>query len=1708
MKTRHTSYSIVRGVVAAQFLLLMGLSAFHGTVLTAQNVLYTDNKFDITHRSSFKVDPASLALQIEIPLAMHTGRAGTDFPTTLRYCSKVWKVEFYKLTEEGGTLYFDSDARFAYDSESGWNGLLTERSAPYVTYSDDEYFADGDVYDESWVPECGYSGPRGSWQPPDRCETFILNPTVYMPRLTVHLPNGTSYQLRRGDSYVPDGQSVEPGVFVSVDGSQTKYVVEYVNNKLTNILYLPDGSQYRDLVRWYFNPESPTRYRDRNGNFLELISDSAWSDTLNRVHQSFWDPQSGGYDRTLRVPGFRESLQTYVLRYRPLYDPATGQSILTVPPDPTDPMHGLQHIEFIDGFGTVFKRISGADPEHYLASGLFDPVVLHQIVLPNGQSYTFTYNNWGEIDKVVHPGGGYERFRYDKVHALGYIPPPNDEFNRGVVERWVSAKGDGSDETHWTYSTSVEEPSASERYLTSTELNPDGTRSERKFRGEESMEWGWFGFKDCRVGTLVEERTYSATGQILQRKLNNWIMTGSVDPRPDYGNGPSRDPRLDRSLQILFDPQTHTAKASATRYTYSPDLNPIQVRYFNYTSLTETQALNYSIDVLADGSLLRREDTTYVVDQPGGQSYRDYHFITLPATQQIRNQYGTVRAATEFLYDERALLTYPGVLLPGWQEPEAGSIRGNLTTLRRWLDFDGTAFQVYPSGSWISTQSHYDQCGNVRKQTDANGNETQTFCDDSFSDGLNRNAFAYPTRILTPAPDPTGVHGSAAGLTTRSTFDFSSGRVTETVDANQQATQYEYYDPLGRLTFVGYPDDGLVLYAYGNGTSASERYSATAQLAGSYLIERWEYYDGLARTTSTLLHEGWADGALYDIHTVTEYDSMGRVHRVTNPFRRRQIDQWDPLSPAEEKWTTREYDALGRITRVTTPDGADVTTVYAANRVTVTDSAGVTKQTETDALGRLKNVSEDPGGLNYLTQYEYDPMGNLTSVTQGVQTRTYTFDSLSRLLAAENPESGLLQYRYDASGNLTLRRDARDIETEYNYDAINRVKTRKYWLLGQPESTPNVSYTYDGVGTIGTNSLGRLSTVDNTVSKTSYEQYDQMGRVTNSRQQTGTSIWGFYYTYDEAGNLKSETYPSGRCLRLDHDAAGRVASLRVGTDYRVGTPYEPIQYAPHGPVLNMRLGNGLLEQRRYDDRLQLTQIGLGQWVSSLGTLYPADCPWLLITNTYVGPLGEKNGNLYHQDIAIGQNTIYQSFDYDKLNRLDWAEEVPYRGATSKYWFQDYSYDQNGNMTFLQDFWHDPYWNRSDGLPLPPFDSSSNRFINTAYDDAGNITGGVAAYDAENRIKEVNLGTLVTYAYDGEGRRVKKVSGGVTTYYVSDAFGQLAAEYNTSGPVASSTSYLTADHLGSTRLITGASGQIKVRRDYKPFGDEIPWNVGPQRLYISGYGWQESATQKFTGKERDPESGLDFFGARYYSGPHGRFTSPDQPLLDQTPADPQSWNLYSYTRNNPLRFIDPTGTSAFPLIDLPFEDIKKKLEEVKQAVQSFWDLAKSYTNTNTDQTTPEERGAEGVNPVGLPKGDQLGQESLTTVAQANDVFSDVLTTMDRTGTVAIAKEAMTGDKVGVAIAVGGALLPVKSAFGKPFPVKPNRGGILQPWNPVNGRWLPYSANPGPQWTPWARFAAGAAGGYTEAKGGVGTTPVGAAGRAGQVIGWIFGQLPWF
>ena len=110
------------------------------------------------------------------------------------------------------------------------------------------------------------------------------------------------------------------------------------------------------------------------------------------------------------------------------------------------------------------------------------------------------------------------------------------------------------------------------------------------------------------------------------------------------------------------------------------------------------------------------------------------------------------------------------------------------------------------------------------------------------------------------------------------------------------------------------------------------------------------------------------------------------------------------------------------------------------------------------------------------------------------------------------------------------------------------------------------------------------------------------------------------------------------------------------------------------------------------------------------------------------------------------------------------------------------------------------------------------------------------------------------------------------------------------------------------MIFDQSGSLATvsRHDYLPFGEELTTQGG--RTPGLGYGG-DTTRQKFTQKERDNETGLDYFGARYYASTQGRFTSADDFWKDSQASNPQSWNKYAYVRNNPLRYVDPKGEKA-------------------------------------------------------------------------------------------------------------------------------------------------------------------------------------------------------
>jgi len=129
-------------------------------------------------------------------------------------------------------------------------------------------------------------------------------------------------------------------------------------------------------------------------------------------------------------------------------------------------------------------------------------------------------------------------------------------------------------------------------------------------------------------------------------------------------------------------------------------------------------------------------------------------------------------------------------------------------------------------------------------------------------------------------------------------------------------------------------------------------------------------------------------------------------------------------------------------------------------------------------------------------------------------------------------------------------------------------------------------------------------------------------------------------------------------------------------------------------------------------------------------------------------------------------------------------------------------------------------------------------------------------------------------------------------------------------------YYHTDALGSVRAVTNQQGQVIRRHDFLPFGEELQATVPPPDKPL------------FTGKERDVETGLDYFGARYQRAGVGRFTSVDPVMtFDKSLADPQRWNRYAYARTNPMRWVDPDGRIPIPITGyLPFMKWADKARE--------------------------------------------------------------------------------------------------------------------------------------------------------------------------------------
>ncbi|WP_164981467.1 RHS repeat-associated core domain-containing protein [Silvibacterium dinghuense] len=1265
---------------------------------------------------------------------------------------------------------------------------------------------------------------------------------------------------------------------------------------------------------------------------------------------------------------------------------------------------------------------------------------ISSIELPNGKSYSFTYDStYGYVSQITFPTGGYVKYSYQTYPA---------QVLDGYTDTWISNGSQTSQSCNYIYGQA--------RVSTRT-VSYDGVN----IALVQTFSYAEPNYPSNTAGPWTSRQTTVTTQDLVNGTSNSTVYTyssmGAPSPAletqdPAYhqipventvayysGTNTSGTPLLtitkgwnDPYTEACELQQLPNGSISGHFYTWQAEGVLADDKEYDYGQITSTSACANLAKAPSGVTPTRETALSFqafranpLFYQPYVSNYTTYTLIDRPCQKNVY-QAGTLLSQTSYLYDGGSSAcgtagsggTAAISGLPSGTHDEtnfgssSSSSRGNITA----------SIQQCLSGCTVSPQTSmsYDETGQIASVTDPCGNASCSnspaasshttnygYTDEPSGANSYGNSNAYLTSIIAPSV-------YSAGHSQSFQYNYETGALVQATDENLHSTSYAYNDPLNRLTAVTGPADpnngnqsSKTSYAYddtpSNGTGTSPSIETTVLLNAAGQTKTTEAIeDGAGHTIHSLILNDPSGGTDTVDYT---YDGSGHVYQETNPYR----------STSDSTYGTTKflYDSLGRLSSQTQPDGStkqwcynDVASVGSSNYcsasitsslhswVDYTDESGNHWQRQSDGLGRLSSVIEPGGTSGYETDYAYDANDNLTQASQwggihfvcvsnpdrpspgcGSSTTArisnFTYDSLSRLISGSNPERGSWSYSY-ASGSSLCSGDqsapcsftnANGNSLIYNYDALSRVTSKTYCetdLVGSCPSSRADRFGYDGLDESGntlvpavSNAIGRLSHDSNESNAANSYSYDVLGHIVlKSSCIPGDCVTGKYdinvqAMYDLAGDrtyISNGVTSTGIGLTYGYDTVGRVSSITSTWD---DSAHPETMFSATGSgaytafgelqAANIGLNNStqvpvIQYGRTYDNRERV--IHETDIVNTNGSTTTS-------TNfNWATPQYYPNGLLETwNDSLMGNGWTFQ---YDALGRLTNANASStgvYEGVNLAW-----AYDAWGNRT-------SETVTGSSALPIPTSTSAvfntSNRItsfsgattqpVTFSYDSAGNLTQDVQnryLYDGQGRLCAVSSSSGITeYIYDPEGNRVAKGTASsfncefsangfsVTNRYVigldneqlsemdgsgnwlhTNVFedGQLLATYK-----GSSTYFAMKNWLGTKRMLVDENGLNGSSYNSFPYGNVL----------FFGWAGVDPSELHFTGKERDTESGNDFFGARYYSSSLGRFLSPDWsatptavPYADLT--DPQSLNLYGYMRNNPLGGVDPDGHCCF------------------------------------------------------------------------------------------------------------------------------------------------------------------------------------------------------
>ncbi|HRP72834.1 MAG TPA: toxin TcdB middle/N-terminal domain-containing protein, partial [Luteimonas sp.] len=455
---------------------------------------------------------------------------------------------------------------------------------------------------------------------------------------------------------------------------------------------------------------------------------------------------------------------------------------------------------------------------------------------------------------------------------------------------------------------------------------------------------------------------------------------------------------------------------------------------------------------------------------------------------------------------------------------------------------------------------------------------------------------------------------------------------------------------------------------------------------------KWTYFDVLGRPVLQAGETANIGVSGKDVSAAcTDYDTVGRPRRVSNPFFLAGTAGLDGptglagvCSAVARQWTVTTYDVLGRPVLVQAPDSSQASVGYAGLTTTKTDPRGKATTETRNGLGEVVAVT-DAAGLS--VHYAFDAAGNIVSVSRnagaGVIANTFVYDVLGRKVQQHDPDTGTTSFEYNALGELTAQIDALGHRSEHAIDARGRIwrtTVKDFSGLTETES----SFTFD-TSVMGSNTLGQLTrdTISGTYAGWSGQPdtalafdrehyFDPLGRPVGGTVQLDSQVFGAGIEYDALGRPQRAMDASGQAVKTEYGPRGHALAL-CATDLMTDFTLTCAGADTHQRTLETDAWGNVTRERRGNSAA--LEVARTVWADTgrVASICAGNSSCSLVNEQYGW---DAAGNLSSH---LKEQRYLETFTYDDLNRLSTGTLLMRNGVTVNQATLAVGYDALGNI---------------------------------------------------------------------------------------------------------------------------------------------------------------------------------------------------------------------------------------------------------------------------------------------------------------------------------------------------------------------------------------------------------------------------------------------